>query len=131
MNIEKLFVNTCTKEEATFDDNYLDFFEHVPNFIPGYPAVDIKENKESYILEVELPGLIQKDIEIYLSNNLIILRSKNNQDYSTHDYNYLVLERRKNNISRSFSLPKDIDVDNTKAVYKNGLLILNLPKLKK
>jgi len=130
MVMAKSVINSHIKDEISLDKSYHDFFDHVPNFIAGYPAMDIKENENSYILEVELPGLSQKNIKIYLSPNLLIIKSRNNVKHETKGYTYLVQERRNSGFSRSFSLPEYIDINNTKAFFKNGLLSLHLPKRK-
>ena len=57
-------------------DNLLDRFFDEPLFSTNLPAVDLKEEKDRYLMEVELPGLTEKDIELKVEGNLLTLSSK-------------------------------------------------------
>jgi len=110
-------------------DSVLDrFFDDSPLDLGRSPAVDVREGEKEYTMEVELPGLTEKDIEVNVENNLLTLSSKKEEDRKEEKKNYLVRERRSFEFKRSFSLPEDVQRDGINAEFKNGLLTLTLPK---
>lgn len=95
----------------------------------GYPAVDISEEKERYLLEAELPGLAEKDVDIKVNDRVLtIASSKDEEKKSERDGVWLIRERGVRTFRRSFSMPRDVDLDGIKAVFKDGLLSVTLPK---
>jgi HSP20 family protein len=97
------------------------------------PAVDVREVDGAYILEAELPGYEEKDLEIHLDNRTLIIKSKKEEksekkEERENDGRYYIRERRKTSFSRSFKLPEDADQDNITANFKNGLLCLEIKK---
>ena len=93
----------------------------------GSPAVDIKEEQDSYLLEAELPGLAEKEIDIQVKENLLTLSSKA-EESEDEKKEYLLRERKPVQFKRSFILPKDVDQEKIEARYNNGVLALSLPK---
>ena len=92
------------------------------------PAVDIRETEDAYLLEAELPGATEKDIDVKVDDTLLTISSKQEEEKKEDNNGYLVRERRAAEYSRSFVLPKEVDRENVKASFKNGLLELTLPK---
>jgi len=92
-------------------------------------AVDIRESEDAYTIEAELPGFSEKDIDVKLEDRVLaITASREQEKEGTGDNQYLVRERKSETFSRSFSLPKDVDVDKIDGNYKNGVLSLVLAK---
>lgn len=94
------------------------------------PAVNIKEDKDNFEVEVAAPGMKKGDFKIHLDNNLLTISSEsnfeneeNNQgEYSRKEFSY-------QSFQRSFTLPKEVvDADNIKAKYSDGVLKLSIPK---
>ena len=114
-------------------DSVLDRFfdDDEPLFNGRTPAVDVRESDKEYTMEVELPGLTEKDIEVKVENNLLTLSSKKEEDKKEDRKGYLIRERRRFEFARSFSLPKEVDREKINAEFKNGLLKLVLPKTPK
>lgn len=92
------------------------------------PLVDIKDEKDSYLLEAELPGLDEKDIEIKVEENLLTLSAERKQDKKDEKQEFLTRERSTWSFKRSFVLPKDVNTKDIKASFDNGVLTLELPK---
>jgi HSP20 family protein len=116
------------------------------------PAVDIRETEKAYVMDMELPGYSEKDIEIHIdgSNLSIVAKQENTaekkeENASTGDQNpagntaenqnaakergtWLLRERRISSVSRSFKLPQNADPENVSAVFKNGILTLEVKK---
>ena len=95
----------------------------------GYPAVDIREDKERYTLEAELPGFAEKDVDIKVNDRVLtISSSKDEEKKSERDGVWLIRERGIRTFRRSFSMPRDVDLEAIKAVFKDGLLSITMPK---
>lgn len=93
--------------------------------------VDISEKDDNYLLEAELPGFDKDDINVQLDGDTLSV-SANHESKSEEkdkDGRYVRRERRYGSFTRSFDVT-GIDVDKIKADYKNGVLELNLPKVK-
>jgi len=95
----------------------------------GYPTVDIREGKESYQLEAELPGLGEKDVDIKVNDRILTISSSREEEKKDgKDGVWLIRERGIRTFRRSFSMPRDVDLEAVKATFKDGLLTINLPK---
>ena len=93
------------------------------------PRVDIREDENGYVLEAELPGLTEKDIDVRIDDNLLTVSSKHDEEKKDEKDGYLLRERRHSSFTRSFVLPKDVDKSKIEARFSNGLLSLSLSKL--
>lgn len=140
--------------ELSFLDSLFDNFDGVygGNCRGSYvPKVDVKETKDAYTLEMELPGRAENDVDIQLDRNVLTISSKNDEkkaekcdsdDCGKNDKNekpeepkWLIRERKVCGFTRSFSLPNDADGENINASFKNGILTVvvsrkavNVPK---
>ena len=98
------------------------------------PKVDVQATKESYELEMELPGLTEKDVTIDLKDREITIASiddaKEEKKEAKEEVKatYLVKERVATHFSRSFTLPDDIDPEGVNAKFQNGLLTITIPR---
>ncbi len=90
---------------------------------------DVQDQGESYLLQAELPGFESKDIQIDLngSNLVISARRDESSEKKAEDGGYLFRERKIGSFSRSFDV-SNIDTEQIRAAYKNGVLELTLPK---
>ena len=119
-----------TRPTELFDWNRLldNFFDDVPVWNTRTPAVDVKEEETRYLMEVELPGLTEKDIELKVEDNILTLSSKKEESKEEKKNGYLLRERRSAEFCRTFVLPQDADRAELKAEFKNGLLVVDIPK---
>ena len=95
------------------------------------PLVDISENENNYVIEAEIPGYSQEEIDVQVEDNVLTISagdSKEQSEAQNEEKEYLVRERRNTEFSRSFSLPKDVDVEKIEGSYRNGILRLELAK---
>lgn len=90
--------------------------------------VDLKENKDYYIINADLPGITKEDIEInYIDNFLVIsAHRKNTMD---HNFSTLVQEKLYGEFRRMFYV-SDINFEKISTSFYNGELKLVIPKLK-
>ena len=92
------------------------------------PAVDIYETENEVILKAELPEINQKDIDIQVENNTLVLRGERKFEKEAKRENFHRIERAYGNFSRSFTLPNTIDQEKIRADYKDGILKVMMPK---
>ncbi len=92
------------------------------------PAVDIYETDDAIILEAELPGMNEKDIEVKIEDNVLTIRGERKFEEERKEENYYRMERFYGTFQRSFTLPSNVDTEKVKAEYKKGILKVTLPK---
>ncbi len=101
------------------------------------PKVDVKEDKDAYTLEMDLPGKTEKDIKIELNRNVLTISSeeksekeekKEEKAEAKEAGKYLIKERTYSKFSRSFTLPEDVDSEKLTAKVTNGVLSVTMPR---
>ncbi|RLD59516.1 MAG: Hsp20/alpha crystallin family protein [Bacteroidetes bacterium] len=93
------------------------------------PAVNIKEDKDGFEVEMSAPGLDKKDFKIELNNSVLTISSekeieketKEGQQFTRREFSY-------QSFSRSFTLPETVENEKISAKYENGILSINIPK---
>ncbi|MEM4260148.1 MAG: Hsp20/alpha crystallin family protein [Candidatus Woesearchaeota archaeon] len=96
------------------------------------PLSDIYETDKEIIVEVEMPGVDKKDIQVFVNNDGIDIKAETKTETKEEDkkrgmYRF---ERNYSGFYRHFSLPNNADANKANAEYKNGILKINIPKLK-
>ncbi len=94
----------------------------------GGTRVDVREEEGRYVLEADLPGLTEKDIEVKVENDMLTLAPKSESAREEKRNGYLLRERSARSFRRSFVLPADVDREHIQARLENGLLVMELPK---
>ncbi len=92
------------------------------------PAVDIRETRDALELTAELPGVDPKDVDVTVENGVLTIHGERKFEKEEEGQTYHRVERVYGTFERSFTLPNSVDADKIKATYKNGLLILTVPK---
>lgn len=114
-----------------FFDAFDDFFK--PVFYDDRAdsmRTDIKETENGYRLDVEMPGFDKKDIKISLENGyLTVSAEKSSREEENKDKNEKYIRKECTvSCSRSYYVGDDIERENVKAKYDNGMLTLTVPK---
>jgi HSP20 family protein len=119
-----------TQPTDLFDWNRVldSFFTDVPLWNTRTPAVNVKEEEKRYLIEVELPGLSDKDVELKVEESILTISSKKDESKEEKKDGFLLRERCSSEFARTFVLPNDVDRENIKAEFKNGLLMVDIPK---
>lgn len=89
---------------------------------------DIKENENEYVIEAEMPGINKEQITVEFRDQTLSISAEHMDARDEETENYIRRERRKGSMSRSFYV-EDINVDEIKASYEDGVLKVLLPKL--
>lgn len=96
-----------------------------------YPSMDVFEDEENFTLTAELPGLCEKDIHITMESNTLSIEGERKEEKETKSGQFHKLERKFGSFCRSFQLPTNIKEDKISAHYEDGILKVDIPKLKK
>ena len=93
-------------------------------------SVDISENEDNFIVEAELPGIDEENLEVKLDQDILTISAHREEknEKKDEDKNYYRKEIRKGRFERRFRLPDNIDQDEIKANLQNGMLKITLPK---
>jgi HSP20 family protein len=113
-----------------FDDSFLRPVRSDDDVSLGIwnPVVDMYDEDDKIVIKAELPGLDKKNIAVDVKDRVLTLRGERNYDNEVKEENYYRRERTYGKFRRSFSLPADVDADKIKADFKDGLLIIEVPK---
>jgi HSP20 family protein len=93
-----------------------------------YPAVDMFDDDDKIVIKAELPGMDKKDISVDIENRVLTLSGERNYDNEVKEENYYRRERATGKFKRAFNLPADVDEDQIKADFKDGVLKVEIPK---
>lgn len=100
-----------------------DFFKTNSNSF----KTDISETDKEYLIEAELPGFTKDNIEVNFRHGDLSISAKREEVSEENNDNYLCKERRTGYLTRTFVF-ENVDADNIKAEYQDGVLKVNLPK---
>jgi HSP20 family protein len=99
------------------------------NTTPAVPAVNVKETETAFVLELAAPGLKKEDLKINLAKNTLTIGYQSEQKSEETTDKFTRQEFSLNSFERSFSLPKNVNADEIKAAYTDGILTVELPKI--
>ncbi|MDR3122766.1 MAG: Hsp20/alpha crystallin family protein [Treponema sp.] len=119
--------------ESFFGDSVMSPVDRILNRLP---AVDVREKQDAYILEAELPGYEEKDIQVHMDGGNLTIESRQEEEKekkerdkdAKNNGSYLIRERRTSSFSRSFKLPENADSEQVNATFKNGILTMEIKK---
>ncbi len=91
---------------------------------------DVREGEEGFTVTADLPGVKKENINVDLQGDTLTLNADFGTEEKKENNGFTHIERRSGKMSRSFNV-KGIDKEAITAKYENGVLVLNLPKMKK
>jgi HSP20 family protein len=114
---EILDTDRLFNEKLILEDNWL-------------PAINVKENKDDFEIEVAAPGFSKKDFEVTITDNVLNIKAENKKEMEEKKDDYSRREFYYNSFERSFTLPNTVNLEKKiKANYENGVLKIHLDKL--
>ena len=90
------------------------------------PAADIYETESGYQIAIDLPGVERDAVDIDLDDNRLLIRGTRSIEASSKQRN----ERPSGKFLRSFTVPNSVDQNRIGAEYKDGVLVVRLPRRK-
>ena len=113
---------------GNFDRMFDSMFRSNVSNVTTKPAVDIRESENGYVLEAELPGFAETEIDVKLNDTLLTISAGTEEKSEESKAGYLLRERRSRSFTRSFVLPREVDRESIEAAFSNGVLTLELHK---
>lgn len=92
----------------------------------NWPQVEVADRDKEICVTAELPGLEEKDVELRVEDNVLILRGEKRTVFDDADRQYS--ERSYGRFERHLALPAEVDEDRASATFRNGVLTVTLPK---
>jgi len=92
------------------------------------PTLDVYETDKEIKVDVELPGMNEKDIDITVGNNVLTISGRRETEDTQKGKSFYRHERSFGSFRRSIELPEEVDEDNIDATYSRGVLKITLPK---
>ena len=116
-----------------FDQFFSDDFPFATRLIPRpgadfFPRLDISENETEYKVSAELPGMEEKDIQIRLEKDSLVLSGEKKSEVEEKEKTFHRVERCYGSFERVIPFNTQLDEDKVNAVFKNGVLTITLPK---
>ncbi len=109
-----------------FDD---DFFPVLNNRTSSMPAVNIKEDEKHFVLDLAVPGMDKKDLNIDINEDVLTISSESKNETTNEIDGYKKKEFNYSSFCRSFYIPDNVNREKIEASYKDGILTVSLPKM--
>ena|ERR1035437_262999 len=97
----------------------------------GQLAIDMYQTPNEIIVKTMIAGVKQEDLDVSITRDMVIIRGKRDETNDTTGNDYFHKELYWGTFSRTIILPQEIDVDDSEALNKNGLLTITMPKIDK
>ena len=92
------------------------------------PVLDLVEQDDSFLIEVDLPGVRSEDVDVTLDQNLLTVRGERKTSSIVTEDNVRRSERRYGSFLRTISLPSHVDAEGIQAEFEDGVLRITVPK---
>ena len=128
-------MNLIRKQPPFFPSLIDDFIKtdwnlKVPTFSGTVPAVNIKELDSQFEIELAVPGMKKDDFEIEVEDGVLSISSTQEEEQVNEKGKFTRREFSYSSFRRSFTLPESVDPKKIDATYKEGVLLVLLPKHK-
>ncbi len=97
----------------------------------GELTVDVYQTPEMIIIKTMIAGVRPEDLDISITRDMVTIQGRREEEKTVREEDYFARELYWGSFSRTITLPSEVDVDESEAIEKHGLLILKLPKLDK
>jgi len=95
------------------------------------PPVDITEDEKEYLFKVDLPDMKKEEVKVTFEDGILNIAGERHVEKEEKNRKYHRIEREHGRFYRSFSLPENADTTKIAAEFKDGVLLLRLPKNEK
>jgi HSP20 family protein len=94
------------------------------------PSLDVKETKDAYMVQADLPGVNKKDIQVRVENGILTLAGSRKAEHEeeSRDKTWHRVERSWGSYTRAVRLGDGVDAAKVSAEYKDGVLTVTVPK---
>ncbi len=92
------------------------------------PAADLYEDDQTYVLELEVPGFGEKELEISVTDHTLTVKGERHEEKESNEKAFFLHERLDRSFERRFTLPDEADTAKIDAGFENGVLKVSAPK---
>jgi len=129
-------LTSLMRTNGWFPTMFEDFFntDFMPRANTTAPAVNVKEDEKSYVMELAAPGIKKEYCRVSINdegNLTIAIENKQEHKHEDKHHHYLRREFSYSNYEQNYTLPEDVVKDKISAKVENGILTVTLPKVKK
>jgi HSP20 family protein len=119
---------------STFVDRFFDEALPVDVAVGGsqktpWLPLNISENEKAFVIALEAPGMDEKDINVQLMGNQLLISGEKKIEQEKKDKDWRTVECQYGAFQRSITLPLNVRGDQIEAVYRKGVLTLTIPKV--
>jgi len=118
-------------DQIESEDQIENELEEVEEETEGQLAIDMYQTPSEIVLKTMIAGVKQEDLDVSITRDMVIIKGKREEANDTAGNDYFHKELYWGSFSRTIILPQEIDVDESEAINKNGLLIIRMPKIDK
>ena len=95
------------------------------------PAVDITEDEKEFLIKTDLPEMKKEDVHVTFADGVLTITGERKSEKEEKNRKFHRIEREHGRFLRSFTLPETADATRIAAEFKEGVLLLRLPKNEK
>jgi HSP20 family protein len=92
------------------------------------PLVDVTETPKEYVIKAELPEIKKEDVKVAIEDGVLTIQGERKTEKEEKDRKVHRIERSYGKFLRSFSVPADVDDKKVLAEFKEGVLVVSIPK---
>jgi HSP20 family protein len=107
---------------------FMDPMFQLKPFVSSKINVEMKETDNDFLIHAELPGINKSNIDVNIENNVLTISAEKTETKEENTTKFHISERSFGKITRSVLIPKNVDNENIKASYVDGVLNIVLPK---
>lgn len=96
-----------------------------------YPSIDLQEKDDKYLLDADVPGFRESDLDIDFHNNILTIKGEIKTEKKSKESDYVCVERSHGSFRRDIYLDEEVNKDTVKADLKDGVLHIEMPKKEK
>ena len=116
--------------DRLFEDSFVRGGWGLAPFEAGALAVDMYETEDAVVVKSALPGVKPDDVDVSVVGNVVTIKGESKAEEEVKEEHYIRRDMHYGSFSRSVQLPVDVQADKAEAEFKDGVLVLTLPKAK-
>lgn len=106
-------------------------WERFAAFEKGMPKVDVIDRDAEVVVRAEAPGFEREELDVSVTDGAVTIKGDHREERKEEEGEYFRSEISHGSFTRTVALPGEVDTDKAEASFKNGVLELTLPKLKR
>ncbi len=121
-------IPTPSRAIGLMDRQMRRIFEELGVSLPLAPAADVYEGEQEFVVELEVPGFGEEELEVTVSDHTLAISGERLEETATKEKALRVHERLERKFERRFELPAAVDSAEIAAEYRHGVLTVHVPK---